>query len=248
MPHFSFRELNRSRQPSNKEPKTNVIEQNVQRELAAFEQLSVNRSATMAADEYGTSTWEEHLSCCWWMLKVVGAKGYDLAKGKDPAALFTLRKRVREDPHFKNLRGYFQGNLQWNEKPNGKDELEPCVLAEELLKLVVANARAVCTTPHACRPGNVYHDFNVKKATGVVLDEAGAMHAADALHIWGWGCRPCVMSGDPKQLQPCVMTHGLSRGGKCMSMFSLYGRLSLLERLEKVGWPSFELNTQYRHK
>lgn len=109
-------------------------------------------------------------------------------------------------------------------------------------------AYAVCTTPHTCNK-NAYAKFNHDVAKGVVLDDAGSLHAANALHIWGcalhiWGCgcRPCILSGDRTQPTPVfVKSHGRRRNGRCMNIFLLYGRVSVLRRLERVGWPWFEV-------
>jgi len=214
---------------------------NVWKELNTFETLSVGASTSHLADGYSILSQSQlHLSCCWWMLKVIGAKGYGL-ESNDPDAIFELRISFLEDPRFESLRRYLEGRLGWRQPLAGGGDA-PLNAARNLLKAVVMRAQAVCTTPQTCVDGNAYAKFNGDVAKGVVLDDAGAMHTADALHIWGWGCRPCVLAGDPTQPQPVfVKTHERYREGQCMNIFSKYGKLSVLKRVERVGWPCFEV-------
>ncbi len=150
--------------------------------------------------------------------------------------IFALREKFEKEEYFDSLRKFKEGRLGWEEKPAGGGKA-PCAVAETLLEAVVMSAKVVCTTPQICHPKNIYGRYNAQKAKGVVLDDAGAMHAADALPIWGWGCRPCLLAGDPQRV--FVRAHNQTRNGRCMNAFSQYGRVSVLERMEKIGWPCF---------
>src|SRR5262249_12976611 len=129
--------------------------------------------------------------------------------------------------------------------PKGARSDSAPALVRDLLIFIIQAARAVCTTPHASGD-QVYAEFNAKKAKGVIMDEAGAMLQADALLVWGQGCRPCAKAGDPRQLPPTVMSHGEKREGRCANMFSDLARVSELEQERRSGWPCFVLNVQYR--
>lgn len=72
------------------------------------------------------------------------------------------------------------------------------------------------------------------------------MHEADALLVWGDGCRPCVLAGDERQLPPTVMSANEKLGGVCVNMFAYQSTISVLEKLRKSGWPCFVLSTQHR--
>ncbi|EAQ84087.1 hypothetical protein CHGG_10491 [Chaetomium globosum CBS 148.51] len=72
------------------------------------------------------------------------------------------------------------------------------------------------------------------------------MHEADALLVWGPGCRPCVLAGDERQLTPTVMRHGESRQGRIVNVYSHQSKASVLEKLRRSGWQRFILTTQYR--
>lgn len=80
-----------------------------------------------------------------------------------------------------------------------------------------------------------YVQLNCEVAKGVVLDEAVPMPQADALLVWGGGCRPCIMAGDPKQLPPVVVSLGEKRDGKVGNMFYHFVKVSQLEHVMKMG-------------
>lgn len=65
--------------------------------------MSVIQPQATVCDEWTTSRWEEPLSLCQWLLKVVGAPGYALAKNDRPAIKEISREFATSD-EFKDLR------------------------------------------------------------------------------------------------------------------------------------------------
>lgn len=104
---------------------------------------------------------------------------------------------------------------------------------------IIMQADAVCTTPHLAGDDQLpYYTYNRECAKAVVPEDAGAMHVADALQVWGPGCRPCVLGGDGQQVPAAIMGREL-RNGLAANMFHEQARLSVLAKLERSGWPSF---------
>ena len=112
----------------------------------------------------------------------------------------------------------------------------------KLLRSIIMAADAVCTTPHVSGEP-IYVDFRTTVAKGIVLEDGGAMRQADALLVWGMGCRPCAMAGDLKGPRPDVMMHNVSRGGKVVNMYSNLARISELEQFWRIDWPCFDLDS-----
>jgi hypothetical protein len=219
----------------------------ISKELDAFEKIALRFDSSEVADPFVTTRWNLRLSVCEWLLKVVGAPGYELAE-IDPQQLHDLRKEFLRKAHYDTLRLWLEGKLHsdFREQRDGTlDTRSPCGIAEELMVQIIMRANAVCSTPHLASQ-SPYRLYNKDQAKGVVLDEAGAMHQSDALLVWGPGCRPCVLAGDQRQLLPMVMTHGERRQGQIINVYSHQGKVSVLEKLRRSGWPSFILTTQYR--
>jgi hypothetical protein len=219
----------------------------VNKELNAFEKIALQFDSSKVADPFVSTQWNLRLSVCEWLLKVVGAPGYELAE-TDPQQLHDLRKEFLEKAHYDTLRLWLKGELDSGfrgQRDGTLDTRSPCEIAEELMVQIINKANAVCSTPHlASQPP--YRLYNMDVAKGVVLDEAGAMHEADALLVWGPGCRPCVLAGDGRQLLPAVFTHGERRQGRIVNVYSNQSKVSVLEKLRRSGWPCFILTTQYR--
>ncbi|KAK4031849.1 AAA domain-containing protein [Parachaetomium inaequale] len=72
------------------------------------------------------------------------------------------------------------------------------------------------------------------------------MSMADTVLVMGDGCRPTILAGDREQLPPTVMTHDQTRDGRIVNMLSAQAKVSILEKLQRSGWPSFILTNQYR--
>jgi len=217
-------------------------------EAAAFIQMIEGKHPNVK-DPYYVTEWPLPLSPCEWLLKVVHFAQFHLEE-MDCPRLHSLRERFDAKPQYKGLRLFVAGDISFHEVarylPSGKDEDTPMGVVRDLITEVIASADAVCTTPYTS-DGKVYELFKTTIARGVVLDEAGAMHQADAMQVWGPGCRPCVLAGDERQLPPAVMTDGQRDiEGNFMNMFSLHARISILEHVKRSGWPCFVLNTQYR--
>ncbi|KAK3293556.1 P-loop containing nucleoside triphosphate hydrolase protein [Chaetomium fimeti] len=219
----------------------------INKDLDAFEKIALRFDLSKVADPFVTARWNLRLSVCEWLLKVVGAPGYKLAE-IDPEQLHDLRKEFLGKAHYGTLRLWLEGKLDSGfrgQRDGTSDTRSPCEIAEEVMVQIIMRSNAVCSTPHlAGQPP--YRLYNRDLAKGVVLDEAGAMHVADALLVWGPGCRPCVLAGDERQLAPTVMTHGEKRQGRIVNVYSNQSKISVLEKLRRSGWPCFILTTQYR--
>lgn len=195
--------------------------------------------------------WEQPLSLCEWLLKVVNAPGHTLAPNDKPG-LRKLSREVVTLEDFEHLRLLVAGQDGPNtadtsnatdasaasaaaDVADGHTTNESCVT--NLLVRILAMADFVCTTPYSAH--RKYYETVVKTADAVVLDEAGALGIADALMVWGPLCRPCVMAGDVRQLPPAVMDNKRNR-------FSEQAAVSVLEHFQKTGNPTFVLNKQMR--
>ncbi|KAK0616014.1 hypothetical protein B0T17DRAFT_601884 [Bombardia bombarda] len=113
---------------------------------------------------------------------------------------------------------------------------------KEVLGLVIMAANAVCTTPNVS--GDEYHaDYNRNGCQGyIVLDGAGAMLQADALLVWGYGFRPCLLAGDPNQVPSAIMTSGKTKNGRALNAFAQLGNISALKQIQRFSWPCFVLD------
>ncbi|KAK4234512.1 hypothetical protein C8A03DRAFT_37707 [Achaetomium macrosporum] len=209
----------------------------MKKKLDAFETMVLRRSSSHIADSYAATKSDIRLSPREWLLKTVGAPGYKLAEN-DPHALHKLHSKFQEDRRYNNLRLFLQGKSGslWKQPEGASDSTEPATLAQELMEEIIVPADAVCTTPYFASQAP-YSTFNMTKAKAVVLDEAGAMLEADALLVWGYGCRPCVLAGE--ELRPTLMSANETRNGHCVNVFSHQSRVSVLEKLRKNGWPCF---------
>jgi len=222
----------------------------VRTEVAAFIKIAAGNSKGAEediVDPYKTGRWSLNLSPCEWLLKVVASPGFSLS-ATDADCLHTLHHHIQDSRKFEGLRQFVAGNTSFSEIESNTKEANtetPFEMVRGLLEDIIMLADAVCATPFGLSQAP-YAKFNRTEAKGVVLDEAGAMLQADALLVWGRGCRPCIMAGDPRQLPPTVMTHGETRNGKVVNMFSEFAKLSQLEHVMRMGWPCFVLNVQFR--
>jgi len=223
----------------------------VRTEVSAFIKIASGKSRGAdeeIADPYRTGRWSLKLSPCEWLLKVMGARNFQLGAA-DPKCLHDLREHVTAGRHYEGLRKFTAGDISFSEvescTPDGAMKDTSFQLVMGLIEDIIMMADAVCTTPFGSSQ-DLYQKFNNKVAKGIILDEAGAMLQADALLVWGPGCRPCAMAGDPRQLPPTVMTHNEFRDGKCANVFSELARVSQLEQVRRSGWPCFVLNVQFR--
>ncbi|OAA68554.1 hypothetical protein SPI_00749 [Niveomyces insectorum RCEF 264] len=184
-------------------------------------------------DEWTAGRWEEPLSLCHWLLKVVSAPGYALAEN-DKLAIQDIRHEFASSDDFKDLRRLVDGQ-DVPEAADGSPSHSSRIRA--LMIRILCIADFVCTTPYASQ----YDGFRLvaENADAIVLDEAGGMHMADALMVWGTQCRPCAMAGDMRQLPPAVMERDRNR-------FRNQAAVSVLEHFQKTRNPTFVLNRQMR--
>ena len=103
---------------------------------------------------------------------------------------------------------------------------------------MLESANIVFTTLSSSGLG-ILEDLNLEEYTfeTVVVDEAAQAIEVSNLIPLRFGCKQCVMVGDPKQLPATVF----SRAAAAHSF-----ERSLFERLEKAGHPVTMLDTQYR--
>ena len=126
---------------------------NVQRDLDAFE--AVVSEGSLSSVEKGTTIWRMPLSPCEWLLKVVGAGGYELAV-EDPESLHAMRVKYLTEPRYHYLREFVRGVLGFYARqpsvPECKETVEEAwKAANHLLSAIVLEADAVCTTPYLSR-------------------------------------------------------------------------------------------------
>jgi hypothetical protein len=157
----------------------------------------------------------------------------------DADSLYTLQRYIQDSPKFRRLRQFVAGESPFEE--GNTESLFPMV--RDLIEEVIMLADAVCATPFGLSQ-EPYARFNREEAKAIVLDDAGSMLQADALLVWGQGCRPCVMAGDPKE-SPTVPSYGEMRNGRVANMFSEFAKISQLVHVVRMGWPCFILNGQF---
>lgn len=212
-----------------------------QKEISAL--ISMVEGGSQAGDK--NKSWEPSLSTAEWLFKAVMRKEYQLEPG-DPAQLQQLRTRLgqRDGDSYEHFRNWVDSNGKVNQFPSYKQLTDTITT---ILSDLVNCADAVCTTPWVSAT-SPYQQYNQQQVKTVMLDETGAMVQADALLVWGVGCRPCVMGGDPQQLQPTVLSQGIKRaaGEHTTRPFALQMQRSVLERIQIRGFPCFVLNTQNR--
>lgn len=217
-------------------------------ELEAFHDLLEGMPVETAKKERSATNWQYDPTLSYWLLKLVQSprRGFKL-ETSDLTPLHQLHATYLPEPKYQALRMYVTDGVHrsWRVKDN-KTEYDPFRCSQELMEAIVYKAQLVCTTPRLADQ-EPWSKFNSEAAKWVVLEEAGAMSVAEALTVWGYGCRPCILAGDTEQPPPFVATHDLKdRDGRIMNMFSKHAKVSILERLQRTGWPYFELNTQYR--
>ncbi|KAK8036926.1 hypothetical protein PG991_001240 [Apiospora marii] len=228
-------------------------------EMSSFISMAGDASLTAPnPNMWQQATFNVHLSPCEWLLKVVQAGKHDLDP-LDKPELFALRERFQEDPKMDGLRRFLKGEIKWNEiskipevpepvaspdtstapkQEKGKPKtINASALLRGLLQEVIGMADFLCTTPFPCCD-KAYKKLH-SDADAVILDEAGAMHQADAYMVWGTTARPCAMGGDEKQICPPVMDQKNNR-------FAADTRVSILEHMKMTGHPFFQLNRQMR--
>ncbi|CAK7225828.1 hypothetical protein SCUCBS95973_005994 [Sporothrix curviconia] len=185
-------------------------------------------------DEWrSTGYWEQPLSLCEWLLKVVRAPGYELAAQVKPG-LHDISQRFLESDYYSDLRLLVAGEHvpdAEDGKPSHRSKFR------NLMITILATADFVCTTPYASK-SKPYRSF-AAAADAVVLDEAGCMCLADAIMVWGTQCRPCAMAGDVRQFPPAVMDRDRNR-------FYDQAAVSVLDHFQKTSNPTFVLNRQMR--
>ncbi|KAI2783547.1 AAA domain-containing protein [Daldinia loculata] len=136
---------------------------------------------------------------------------------------------------------------EFGEKPKVTQPLKPLSPKDFVMKLMEEICLAsdiVASTTHGSRD-NPVAKFSRNVAKMTALDEAGSMGIAEACIPWIDG-RPVVMTGDPRQLAPTVMTSLWRIDGKYANMFGQMAKFSILEQLQLVGWPCLVLTRQRR--
>lgn len=134
--------------------------------------------------------------------------------------------------------------MDHNEGPDGESGNDhgpvlenPRRLIGVLLESIISVAQVICTTPHVSR--DKHYNGSRLAADTILLDEAGAMHQADANMVWGPRMKPCIMAGDDRKWQLTVME-------KTRNRFAADGRISILDHLKRSSYPCFVLTRQVR--
>ncbi|KAH8902443.1 hypothetical protein BR93DRAFT_887046, partial [Coniochaeta sp. PMI_546] len=220
-------------------------------EMAAFEYAlrnpadSVN-GAPKKSWQY-ESKWTLPLSTAFWLLVLFRSKASEIRslREHDNAALHDLQAQIDARPDLAGLRAVATGDLTWEEYKQGKVVTQSAIKA--LLEQVVQCTDILCTTPALTENVELYRDWKTQRARAVVVDEAGNINRADLYCVWGNTLLPCILGGDPRQLQPAVMTtNDTDLTMNLLNRFAADGRVSPLEFLAGSGMPVYRLTTQLR--
>lgn len=171
-------------------------------------------------------------SPCEWLLKIIKFNDFHLLES-DSHAMWEFRRVFKGEGKYAALRDFVK---------NKEAKINSSVRSQikELLGKIIMEADILCTDP-ATSGDEKYSEYNKDKAKAVVFVHADSMLQADALLVWGTGCRPCLMRGIlPKpEHRPCVAMHKETRNHQPINRFSNLARISELERVKRSGWPCF---------
>ncbi|KAM0337787.1 hypothetical protein ACHAPU_011514 [Fusarium lateritium] len=182
--------------------------------------------------------WSLNLSLADWFLQVVKFADFDLHACDNPV-LYTLRQEFLRWPLYQDLRDLVDRKGMEVALEESIDDRRVKQI-KGFLEYIAKSASLLCATPHTIR-SKPYHKV-ADAAKAVILDEAGAMHKADAIMVIGDYLRPTVMAGDPKQLPPTVMSASdRFSDSTYVNAFALHGRVSILEHVQRTGHACFVL-------
>ncbi|KAH8894849.1 hypothetical protein GQ53DRAFT_820525 [Thozetella sp. PMI_491] len=228
----------------------------IKQEVSAF--LNVLRFGiaddSAAPRRHPRSRWQLPLSCANWFLAVLRsqaalqslrANAVKALHPDDAKALHDMQKEVDADSDeaLVRLAKLARKKLTWQEYVNGPTVKQE-VIQQYLTKIALA-ANAVLTTP-GCSTTAPYRIAR-KVAKGIAVDEAGCMHRADLLAVWGNTLLPLWLAGDILQLPPAVMELATKDvEGRYLNRFGPNTKISALGFLQASGLPVYRLRVQLR--
>lgn len=191
------------------------------------------------------SKWTLPLSAAFWLLVLFRSGAVRSLREQDTPALHELQKQIDHRADLAGLRGVATGEMSWEDYQKGK--VAPSSALKALFEQIVLCADVLCTTPALTENVELYRDWKTQRARAVVVDEAGNINRADLYCVWGNTLLPCILGGDPRQLQPAVMTtNDTDLAMNLLNRFAADGRVSPLEFLAGSGMPVYRLTTQLR--
>ncbi|KAM0413566.1 hypothetical protein ACHAPT_013657, partial [Fusarium lateritium] len=179
--------------------------------------------------------WEQSLSMLNWIQNVFWPG--NLTSGSMKPAFHQLVKDVEKETKLMHLKDTPQNQKGWTAAHSQSFK----ELAVRILKV----ADVVCCTTYASTM-DILADWTRNTAKSTFLDDANAMSMPEALVPWFDG-RPLVLTGDFRQVPPCVMTMGQkSSTGGPLNFFDKHQEISVLERLMRMQWPCWNSQRQNR--
>jgi hypothetical protein len=171
---------------------------------------------------------------------ILGAtrQGIRQLEADDSEVVHELRREIEADDAWKQVLDCVAGRISYSDLV--KTSL-PSLLA--LIKKIIRRADLVCVTPaRSDELNSPARNFKTKEAAGILIDEAANMTMADYMCVAGNCLAPCIMGGDPRQLEPTVMTQHEKDGlGQFYNRHVADGKLSPLTFFQASGIPVYRL-------
>jgi hypothetical protein len=192
----------------------------------------------------GPSVWRQHLSLAFWLLVLLRSPGVRGLHDDDSEALHQMRRAIDSLTDLESLRAVATAQITWEAYQQAGIIHEDKIQA--LMKNILQVTDLLCTTPAMTAK---YKEYLTWKSTaeGIAVDEAASMNRADLACVWGNTLLPCLLSGDPKQLPPTMITGDEKDNlGNFINRFVADGKISGLLFLEGAGIPVYRLHVQLR--
>lgn len=210
----------------------------------------------MAGNIWHPSSWALDNSLAFFTLQALGFVS-DEVPGLDDQSnplLLSLRDSLATCNQIAGLRSLASGKITHEEYLAGRKCSKNNF--RDLQRKVASCASVICTTPEAS--ANSFFEPLKRTSDVSVLSAAGAMCRADAITVWGNACRPCIIIGDWKQMEPAMLSsqdrfclgddysHLTGQSGLPRNRFVKDGEASILEHVMRTGHPVWNLDHQYR--
>lgn len=193
------------------------------------------------------TAWRLPLSLAYWTLVLLRspAVGGRVIDANDKRALIQMQRDVDNHSALSDLRELATGRIDWDDWDAQNSLPENTI--ESLMSAIVAIADFVCTTPAARAKVLQYKNWS-QGAGAIVIDEAANMGRGDLACVWGNSLKPILLSGDPEQLPPTVMTneHSKDAAGNVHNQFCLDGRISAMTAIMASGLPVYRMRVHQR--
>ncbi|UNI19581.1 DNA helicase [Purpureocillium takamizusanense] len=210
----------------------------------------------LAGNIWHPSSWTLENSLAFFTLQALGFVSDEIPELSDKGSppLVALRDSIATSGQYAGLWSLASGTMTYEEYQAGQE----CSKSDfrDLQCKVASCASVICSTPETS--ANTFFEPLKRTSDVIVLSAAGAMCRADAINVWGNACRPCIIVGDWRQMEPAILsakdTFGL--GDNCFqktgetviprNRFAKDGQASVLEHVMRIGHPVCNLDHQYR--